>query len=324
MGSDHKPVLVHLFGQQSGPRGSFRFDKRMVGKQKVRECILEAWSSQAGNAQRSLVERFGCVRRSLGRWKRESGSNSKERMCALRFDLEAEYTSGSPDWEKIRFLKSEIAKAFRDEEDFWCQKSRDKWLVAGDNNTSFFHASVKDLRQRNQLSKLVGEAGQDATSAEAMGKVAVDYFTSLFSSVDGGNLSNIFTGFNAKVTVEMNEKLTRNVTDMEIRDAVFGIKASNAPGNDSLNGLFFQKYWDIIGPDIIKEIRAFVTTGTFPCEWNATQICLSPKISNPERMVDLRPISLCTVMYKIISRVLVSRLTVSGTGGIPHSISFCP
>lgn len=77
--------------------------------------------------------------------------------------------------------------------------------MAGDNNTSFFHASVKDLRQGNQLSKLVDEAGQEATSAEAMGQVAVDYFSSLFSSADGGNLSDIFTGFNAKVTEEMNE-----------------------------------------------------------------------------------------------------------------------
>ena len=67
---------------------------------------------------------------------RESGINSKERLCALRSDLEAEYSSGTPDWEKINFLKSEVAKAFRDEEEYWRQKSKDKWLVAGDNNTS--------------------------------------------------------------------------------------------------------------------------------------------------------------------------------------------
>ncbi|KAL0656348.1 hypothetical protein Bca4012_076932 [Brassica carinata] len=97
MSSDHKPVLVHLFGHQSGSQGCFRFDKRMVGKQKVRECILEAWNRQNGNNQRSLVEGFGNVRRSLGRWKRESGINSKERICALRSDLEAEYSYGTPD-----------------------------------------------------------------------------------------------------------------------------------------------------------------------------------------------------------------------------------
>ena len=130
MGSDHKPVLVRLFGHQPGPRRCFRFDKRMVGKQKVRECIVGAWNKQNGNNPRSLVERFGNVRRSLGRWKRESGINSKERMCALPSDLEAAYSSGTPDWEKINFLKSEVAHAFRDEKEYWRQKSKEKWLVA--------------------------------------------------------------------------------------------------------------------------------------------------------------------------------------------------
>ena len=43
------------------------------------------------------MEWFGNVRRSLERWKRESGINSKERICALRSDLEAEYSYGTPD-----------------------------------------------------------------------------------------------------------------------------------------------------------------------------------------------------------------------------------
>ena len=164
--------------------------------------------------------------------------------------------------------------------------------MAGDSNTSFFHASVKDSRQKNQLLKLVNETGQEATNANAMGQVAVDYFTSLFSLGDGGDLSDIFNGFTARVTAEMNERLTREVTDVKIREAVFGIKSSTTPGRDGLNGLFFQKYWDIIGPDITKEIRAFFTTYIFPQEWNVTQLCLIPKVVNPVRMVDLRPISL--------------------------------
>lgn len=56
MGSDHKPVLAYLFGNQHGARGSFRFDKRMVGKQKVCQYIKEAWCDQSGGGQISLVE----------------------------------------------------------------------------------------------------------------------------------------------------------------------------------------------------------------------------------------------------------------------------
>lgn len=138
LGSDHKPVLVKLFGQNDSRRGSFRFDKRIVGRQKVRECIDSAWKEGSGAGQQSVIDKLGSVRRSLGKWKRENGNNSKTRMLSIREDLEREHCKQSPDFEKIRLFREEIGKAFKDEEDFWMQKSRDKWLVVGDSNTSFF------------------------------------------------------------------------------------------------------------------------------------------------------------------------------------------
>ncbi|XP_018487613.1 uncharacterized protein LOC108858142 [Raphanus sativus] len=226
----------------------------------------------------------------------------------LRHELELESSSLAPYWDRVAVLKSEIGKAFKEEEDFWAQKSRDKWLLVGDYNTSFFHASVKSSRQRNQLSKLINEDGSEALTTSEMGRTATQYFEKLFTSTQPTEIMGFFEGLSSRVTTNMNQKLIREVGDDEIRAAVFSIKASSAPGNDGMNGLFFQEYWGIVGEEVTKEIKAFFVSGGFPLEWNLTQICLILKITNPTLMVDLRPISLCSVMYKIVAKVLVARL----------------
>ncbi|XP_023635799.1 uncharacterized protein LOC111829922 [Capsella rubella] len=117
-------------------------------------------------------------------------------------------------------------------------------------------------------------------------------------------------GFKAapRVTSAINSDLTRKVSEDEIKRAVFSIGATKAPGPDGFTGAFYQTYWDDIKSDLMLAVRGFFEEGRFDTYMNHTNICLIPKIDGARQLCDFRPIALCNVSYKIISKILVERL----------------
>ena len=45
-----------------------------------------------------------------------------------------------------------------------------------------------------------------------------------------------------------------------------------------------------------------------PCRLNDTYVCLIPKVKSPQKVTEFRPISLCNVVYRLISKILANRL----------------
>lgn len=81
-----------------------------------------------------------------------------------------------------------------------------------------------------------------------------------------------------------------------------------SPGPDGMSPEFYQKCWPIVKKDVIEVVRNFFSTGTLDDHLQGTNIALIPKKQNPVAMTDIRPISLCNVIYKVISKVLTNRL----------------
>ena len=75
-----------------------------------------------------------------------------------------------------------------------------------------------------------------------------------------------------------------------------------------MNVLFYQKFWHLVGNDVSSAVLDFLNSGIKIPEINYTHIVLIPKVKSPEKMTDFRLISLCNVIYKIISKVIANRL----------------
>ncbi|CAL1412670.1 unnamed protein product [Linum trigynum] len=81
-----------------------------------------------------------------------------------------------------------------------------------------------------------------------------------------------------------------------------------APGLDGFTVLFFRRYWHVIGEEVWMAILKILETRVLPEGLNHTLIALIPKTKKPVSPKEFRPISLCNVLYKIISKVLANRL----------------
>jgi hypothetical protein len=63
-----------------------------------------------------------------------------------------------------------------------------------------------------------------------------------------------------------------------------------------------------MGDEVCQAVINTLNSGFLPDELNMTYIALIPKIKNPSSVTEFRPISLCNVLYKLISKVLANRL----------------
>lgn len=133
------------------------------------------------------------------------------------------------------------------------------------------------------------------------------YFEQLFQSTStNGSLSQ-----HEKVQCvikEENEGLISAITPEKLKATVFSMHPDKESGMDGLNPMFFQTFWNIVGNDIVMLCQCFMQTCELPSGINRTIVCLLPKIKIPQLMTNLRPISLCNVVVRILSKVLSNRL----------------
>jgi hypothetical protein len=102
--------------------------------------------------------------------------------------------------------------------------------------------------------------------------------------------------------------LTRPITQEEVDQAVKDMPPGKAPGPDGFTTDFFHHCWDLVKKDVWEVVEESRTSGVVLPALNATFLTLIPKeerVTNPKQF---RPIALCNVIYKIITKVVANRL----------------
>ncbi|XP_075663170.1 uncharacterized protein LOC142632688 [Castanea sativa] len=79
---------------------------------------------------------------------------------------------------------------------------------------------------------------------------------------------------------------------------------------DGMPPIFFQHYWEDIGSDVAAAVLSCLNSAHILAGINHTYLTLIPKVKSLEHVTEFRPIALCNIVYKLISKVLANRLKV--------------
>ncbi|CAL1378948.1 unnamed protein product [Linum trigynum] len=311
-GSDHRALLLSDKPYTRHSRPLFRFDARWADNPQVRAMVAYVWQENIeGTPMFRLWERLKKLRHLLYDWSRAGTTNSLRNIRTLQAEIERIKAIIPVNWEVVRDLEVELNRQWEAEEVYWQQKSRVHWLKKGDKNTSYFHTVTRTRRKKNFVERLQNDDGEWIADEKGKAEVATDFYRHLFTSEN--TVHNMRERVAAlpiaqNVTPAMNNALTAVVLPEEVRKTVFAMGSKQAPGSDGFTGKFFKAFWDIVGPSVIDAVCSFFTTGKMLRGFNHTWLTLIPKVDTVESMRQLRPISLCQFVYKIITKILAERL----------------
>ncbi|KAK2383073.1 hypothetical protein QL285_070563 [Trifolium repens] len=186
------------------------------------------------------------------------------------------------------------------------QRSRSKWLKEGDANSKFFHNSVKMRTKLNTITAIKVE-GEWLESPSSVKEAVSSYFLNHVSSPSKNRPKLDGVTF-PRLSVEENENLIAPFTLEEIEEVVRSSDGNKSPGPDGFNFAFVKKFWDLLKGDVRTMFDQFHGNASLPKSFLSYFVTLIPKVCSPNSISDFRPISLLGCLYKIIAKVLTSRL----------------
>lgn len=169
---------------------------------------------------------------------------------------------------------------------------------------------------------LQNELGIWISDQDQLLSMAKQYFSDLFQT-DAECTGSFVKGLFPPLTTSQKEDLAKEFRDKEIICALKGMSPSKAPGPDGFNAGFYQKTWSIIGKKVLEFVKGVQQTGHLTPGIADALLVLIPKVENPSSIKEYRPISLCNVIYKLVTKVIANRLKSVWSGLIcSNQVSF--
>uniref|UniRef100_A0A803NST3 Reverse transcriptase domain-containing protein n=1 Tax=Cannabis sativa TaxID=3483 RepID=A0A803NST3_CANSA len=335
-GSDHRALELNT----SNPPGTclnnknkrFHFENVWLKDPNWNQVLDRSWTSHPNQHDPilKLVSTQASCAEMLNNWNHKKDFNFKKHITRLERDLE--FARSASVWDdntirKIKELQSRLDSLLYKEETYWKQRARTQWLAQGDKNTKFFHRHASHRKKINKINKLHLANGGIVSDDEGITSEMESHFNQLFSSTNPSeeDFHQALQGITISLSEMDKSFLAEEFSLDEIEKAFFQLPSDKAPGPDGFNSNFYKSNWTSVRHDVLKAATSFLNGNGDITPLNATLITLIPKVKRPSSLSDFRPISLCNVIYKVISKTLANRLkSVLNSLISPNQSAFLP
>ncbi|KAJ9558242.1 hypothetical protein OSB04_012856 [Centaurea solstitialis] len=304
--SDHSPILLDMVGSScSSKKHVFRFENKWFLEDTLNPMVEQRWQDTSGQR---LLDRLEVCSTALNKWGKELAMRYRRQVSAAKQKMEMLRPSDNPrDVQAFDECRQKLLDVMEKEEVFWKQRAKQFWLKDGDFNTKYFHAVANGRRRKKNIEKLLDDDGRQVTDLEGIQQTVRSYFEQLFAE-GSSTISPVIEVMAPMISETDNARLVAPFTIDEFQRALFEMNPDKSPGPDGYNPGFYQHFWSLVGSDVFHTCCGWLSEATLPSVVNQTNIVLIPKVDYPRSMRDLRPISLCNVLYRILAKVLANRL----------------
>ncbi|XP_058760611.1 uncharacterized protein LOC131633951 [Vicia villosa] len=275
---DHVPIWLIANDKNWGPK-PFRVNNCWFENKDFKNYVEEAWNdlTVVGRQDFVMKEKLKLLKSKLRVWNKEKfgwidlkieeATTKINRRDQLQDGIGQRVGGGMED--EIKKAKDDLWKHLSLKENLLRQKSRQKWIKEGDQNTKYFHHSIKERRRRNNIVAVTTEEGGLVEDVESIRKEVLKVFAGRFKE---GN-----------ATRPSWDNLTFNV--LSAADRIF------------LESEFTME--EITkAEDILKFVKEFHRISTLSKAITVSFIALIPKNANPQGLNEHRPICLRELFVK--------------------------
>nr|XP_033510969.1 uncharacterized protein LOC117275759 [Nicotiana tomentosiformis] len=293
----------------------FKFLSFWTEQKDFQKIVKDSWNEEViGNPMWIMQQKLKRLANSFSYWSRNTIGNMFDKTKELEENIEAmEATYGADNSDvnrtNLHNLYAEQISWIKMQNNLLKQKARVKWEFEGDNNTKYFHSTIRQRRKRSYLHRIKNKEGNWVQGNKHISEAAVQYFINLFTQPIQSTDYRILNKLQSHIIVEDNSFLVALPSDKEVKDAVMALNPDSAADPDGFNGCFYQSCWSIIAVDVANMVQDFFRGKRMTKFYTSTCLVLIPKVEAPSSFSQLRPISLSNFSNKIVYKIVTIRLS---------------